>query len=143
VTGVRYLSPVSPSFQYEDAKAAIEWLQRAFGFEPRLVVPGEDGQIVHSEIWAGGSSFSVASASAKDSLRRITPAQAGGAVTSLCYAVVDDVDAHYERAKAAGAEILMPPTDEDYGGRDYVCRDPGGYIWSFGTYAPDPAAGNG
>ena len=134
-----YRSAPSPSFQYEDAPAAIDWLQRAFGFRAGLVVPGEDGTIVHSEIWAGDHSIGVTSTS-HDSFERKTPAQAGG-VTSLIYCVVDDVDAHYERAKAAGAEILMPPTDQDYGGRDYACRDPGGYIWSFGTYAPDPAGG--
>jgi uncharacterized glyoxalase superfamily protein PhnB len=52
------------------------------------------------------------------------------------YMVVDDPDAHFARAKAANAGILMEPTDEDYGGRDYACRDIEGHVWSFGTYVP-------
>jgi uncharacterized glyoxalase superfamily protein PhnB len=50
--------------------------------------------------------------------------------------VVDEVDAHFARAKAAGAEIIREPEDQDYGGRDYSARDPEGNVWSFGTYAP-------
>jgi uncharacterized glyoxalase superfamily protein PhnB len=53
------------------------------------------------------------------------------------YIVVDDVDAHHRRAVEHGAEILMPPTDQDYGSRDYMARDAEGNIWSFGTYAPE------
>ena len=53
------------------------------------------------------------------------------------YVVVDDVDAHHRRAVEHGAEILMPPTDQDYGSRDYMARDLEGNLWSFGTYAPE------
>jgi uncharacterized glyoxalase superfamily protein PhnB len=53
------------------------------------------------------------------------------------YVVVDDVDAHHQHAVDHGAEILMPPTDQDYGSRDYLARDTEGNIWSFGTYAPE------
>lgn len=49
---------------------------------------------------------------------------------------MEDVDAHHDRAKAAGATILMEPAEQDYGGRLYTCRDPEGYIWSFGSYDP-------
>ena len=52
------------------------------------------------------------------------------------YVVVDDTDAAYERAKAAGATILEGPVDRDYGSRDFICRDPEGNVWSFGTYWP-------
>ena len=55
------------------------------------------------------------------------------------YLVVDDPDAHYERAVAAGAEIVQPLTDEDYGSRGYTARDPEGNVWSFGTYQPATA----
>jgi len=53
--------------------------------------------------------------------------------------VIEDTDAHYERAKAAGAEIVEEPQDKDYGSRDYTARDPEGNVWTFGTY--DPFAG--
>jgi uncharacterized glyoxalase superfamily protein PhnB len=56
------------------------------------------------------------------------------------YIVVDDIDAHHRRAVEHGAEILMPPTDQDYGSRDYMARDAEGNIWSFGTYAPEIGA---
>jgi uncharacterized glyoxalase superfamily protein PhnB len=51
--------------------------------------------------------------------------------------VVDDLDGHYARAKAAGAEIIMEPHDTEYGSRDYAARDIEGHQWYFGTYAPD------
>jgi uncharacterized glyoxalase superfamily protein PhnB len=59
-----------------------------------------------------------------------------GGHTQLVYVYVDDVDAHCERARAAGAEILREPEDQDYGARDYTARDPEGHIWSFGNYRP-------
>ena len=55
------------------------------------------------------------------------------------YVVVDDADAHFARAKAAGAQIVREPVTQDYGGRDYTCKDPEGHVWTFGTY--DPMAG--
>lgn len=59
-----------------------------------------------------------------------------GAGPSGVYVVVDDVDAHHRRAVEHGAEIVMEPTDQDYGSRDYMARDAEGNVWSFGTYAP-------
>jgi uncharacterized glyoxalase superfamily protein PhnB len=67
-----------------------------------------------------------------------TPAQLDGQATGGMYVIVDDLDAHYERAKAAGAEILTEPHEQDYGSRDYAARDPEGFVWSFGTYRPGP-----
>ena len=64
-----------------------------------------------------------------------TVAEAGGN-TQAPYIVIDDVDAHAERARAAGAEIIVEPEDQDYGGRVYSARDPEGYVWSFGSYDP-------
>ncbi|MCP9993150.1 VOC family protein [Streptomyces albogriseolus] len=56
------------------------------------------------------------------------------------YVVVDDVDAHHRRAVEQGVEVLMPPTDQDYGSRDYMVRDVEGNVWTFGTYAPEVGA---
>jgi uncharacterized glyoxalase superfamily protein PhnB len=67
-----------------------------------------------------------------------TPKALGGINQSI-YVVIDDTDSHYERAKAAGAEIVMEPYDQDHGSRDYAARDPEGNLWNFGTYAPQPA----
>jgi uncharacterized glyoxalase superfamily protein PhnB len=65
----------------------------------------------------------------------VRPCDAGG-VTMSTYAIVDDVDAHYARAKAAGAVITREPVTQDYGGRDYTAKDPEGNVWTFGTYDP-------
>src|SRR5262245_38612068 len=67
------------------------------------------------------------------------PDEVGGAETQSCYVVVDDADRHYQNAKAAGAAILLDISDDHQGGRGYACRDPGGHIWSFGTYDPWPS----
>ncbi len=64
------------------------------------------------------------------------PAALGGVGSQSCYLIVDDADAHYRRAVAAGAEIVVEIKDEDYGGRGYSCRDPEGHLWHFGTYDP-------
>ena len=73
--------------------------------------------------------------SAFDEMQR-PPRATNGIVTQSAYIVVDDVDAHYKIALAAGAEIVMIPQDQDYGGRLYSCRDPEGHLWSFGSYNP-------
>ena len=52
------------------------------------------------------------------------------------YVVVEDPDAHHERAVAAGAQIVRAMRDEEYGSRGYTARDPEGNVWSFGTYRP-------
>jgi uncharacterized glyoxalase superfamily protein PhnB len=63
-------------------------------------------------------------------------AEVGGVGTQSAYVVVEDCDAHYARAVAAGAEVLLDIVDRDYGGRGYSCRDPEGHVWSFGSYDP-------
>ena len=60
----------------------------------------------------------------------------GGSETQSAYVMVPDADAHYARAKATGAKILLDIKDEDYGGSGYTCRDLEGHIWGFGTYDP-------
>src|SRR5262245_9848138 len=127
---------VIPALQYKDAKAAIEFLCRAFGFEKKAVYEDKDGSVAHAELTHGNGMIMLGSA--KDTeygklLKR--PADAGG-VTMSVYIIVDDVDAHFARAKAAGAAIAREPVTQDYGGRDYTCKDPEGHVWSFGTYDP-------
>lgn len=117
-----------PGVQYEDARAAIEWLGRAFGFEEQTLVPGEgERDVAHAELRFGGGIVMLGS-------KRSDVFSSGKA---LIYVAVDDLDGHYQRAKAAGAEIVMEPFDTDYGSRDYAARDPEGHVWSFGTYRPE------
>ncbi|MER6222927.1 VOC family protein [Streptomyces sp. 900105755] len=127
---------IYPSLLYTDAKAAIKQLTEAFGFTELSVYEGEDGMVLHAELVQGNGAVMLGS---RGRGGRFDAAMEGGGPTGV-YIVVDDVDAHHQRAVDHGAEILMPPTDQDYGSRDYMARDVEGNIWSFGTYAPEIAA---
>jgi uncharacterized glyoxalase superfamily protein PhnB len=121
---------------YADASAAIRQLTTAFGFTELAVYEGEDGKVVHAELVQGGGVVMLGS---KGRGGRFDEAMKGAGPAGV-YVVVDDVDAHHRRAVEHGAEILMPPTDQDYGSRDYMARDVEGNVWSFGTYAPETGA---
>ena len=126
-----------PTLRYRDAATAIEWLCKAFGFEKHLVVPGENGSIAHAQLVFGNGMVMLGSAGDDEFSRYQQPPEAAGGVgTQSAYIIVRDPDAHYERALAAGAEIVLAIKDEDYGGRGYTCRDPEGHIWNFGSYDP-------
>lgn len=128
---------VIPCLRYRNAPAAIEWLCQNFGFEKRLVVPNEDGTIAHAQLGFGNGMIMLGSVVESEFGRLMKqPDEIGGAETQSSYLVVSDADAIYERAKAAGAEIVMEIKDEDYGGRGFSCRDLEGRLWSIGTYDP-------
>jgi uncharacterized glyoxalase superfamily protein PhnB len=128
-------SKVFPALRYQDAPAAIDWLCRAFGLEKQLVIPGPNGTISHAQL-KFGPDYIMLGSSKDDSLRLKSPRELGG-VTQSIYIYIADVDAHHDRAKAAGAEILVPLQNTDYGSREYSARDPEGHIWHFGTYLPE------
>ena len=122
-----------PSLTYDDPMAAIEWLERAFGFTRRLIVPGPNGTVMHSEMTFGNGVVMIGSA--KPDERRQSPRSLGGSNQALS-AYVADPDAHYKRAIEAGARITRELRDEEYGARGYMCEDPAGHIWYFGDYVP-------
>ena len=122
-------SGIYASMRYRDAHAAIDWLERAFGLERRLVYEGEGGRVDHAELTYGEGLIMVGSERPGDENRR--------AGQGWAYVVVADIDAHYEAAAEAGATITEEPHHEDHGSF-YGARDPEGNLWSFGTY--DPAA---
>lgn len=126
-------SGIYPTLSYDDAERAIEWLCRAFGFEKRLVVPGPNGSVRHSELSLGGDVIMVSSARPDEG--RVGPRSLRGASHGLCVRVADP-DAHFARAQAAGAVIVHPLKDEDYGSRGYTCMDLEGHTWYFATYSP-------
>ena len=131
-------STVIPTMRYRDAPAAIEWLCRAFGFEKHLVVPGEEeGTIAHAQLRFGNGMIMLGSARDDEFGKLIKPPRDLGDVgTQSAYVIVEDANAHYARAVAAGAEIVVEIKDEDYGGRGYACKDPEGHLWNFGSYDP-------
>ena len=125
---------IFPALLYRDASAALEWLGRAFGFEEKAVHRGEDGAIQHAELRLGAGVVMVGE-------QREAGWMGGRAPDALAsplslYVVVDDPDAHHDRAAAAGATIVRELADMDYGSREYSARDLEGNLWSFGTYDP-------
>ena len=131
---------VIPALQYEDAPAAIDFLCRAFGFEKKAVYAGEGGAIAHAELALGDGMVMLGSAKDTEYSKLLVRPHAAGGVTMSVYCIVTDADAHFARAKAAGAEITSEPVTQSYGGRDYTCKDPEGHVWTFGTYDPWAAA---
>ena len=128
---------IIPTFRYRDAAAAIDWLCKAFGFRRHLVVPAEDGLIAHAQLVLGNGMIMLGSAGDDEFGKLQRPlATPDTPVSQSPYVIVSDVDAHHARAVAAGAQVVIAPNEEDYGGRGYSCRDPEGNLWNFGSYDP-------
>jgi uncharacterized glyoxalase superfamily protein PhnB len=124
---------VWPCLVYRDAPAATAWLEAAFGFVPTASYTrdGDDSIVEHAEMrWPLGGGIMFGSAGKDDGA---FGSRAPG--TGAMYVVCEDPDALFERATAAGAEVVMGLTDTDYGSRDFAVRDPEGNLWSFGTYS--------
>src|SRR5262245_18088552 len=106
---------IAGGMKYRNAPAAIEWLCRAFGFEKHLVVPGPNDTIMHAQLAFGNGMIMLGSGTESEYGRLVKhPDQVGGATQGV-YLVVNDADAVYASAKAAGAEIVIDIKDEDYG----------------------------
>ena len=116
---------VSPYLYYRDGIAAMKFLEQAFGFRERMCMVDEDGTLRHGEMQLGNA---VVMLGCPPDLR--TPKELGQ-VTVGMYVHVPDVDAHYEQAVAAGADVDGPPVDQSYGERSYGARDPEGHQWWF------------
>lgn len=115
---------------YRDPRAAIAWLQKAFGFEVAMLIETPDGAIAHAELSLGDALIMVGGEWDADHL---SPASVGGRNTQSIHIQIDtSLDAHFERARAAGAGIYAEPETQFYGDRTYRCRDPEGHIWTVG-----------
>jgi uncharacterized glyoxalase superfamily protein PhnB len=122
-------SAVIPVLIYPDVREAVAWLTNAFGFAERVQI-GEDHR---SQLRFGDGAVIVGDV--RNDRRPPRP----GEVTHSVLVRVDDVDAHYERAVAHGAKILMEPTDFEYGERQYTAEDPAGHQWTFSETLSDVA----
>jgi uncharacterized glyoxalase superfamily protein PhnB len=123
---------VWPTLRAHDARGLIRFLVDSFGFE-ETVVYGDGDRVDHAQLsWPEGGGIMLGSV--RDDGNAI-PTQPG---TFGAYVVTARLDELYERASAAGAEIISPPHDTDYGSRDFAARDPEGNRWSFGTYRGEP-----
>jgi uncharacterized glyoxalase superfamily protein PhnB len=121
-------APLMSAVCYQDPKAAIRWLEQAFGFELFMLIEDGEGNLVHSEMRFGNAVVMIGNEWSAD---HKSPKSIGGKNTQTVHIqLTTDVDAHCERARAAGAEILMEPANQFYGDRTYRCRDPEGHIWT-------------
>jgi uncharacterized glyoxalase superfamily protein PhnB len=121
---------VVPALVYKDSMAAFDWLQTAFGFEPAMLITDEEGRLAHSEMTFGDGWIMVGNEWSDD---HKSPLNLGGKGTQTVHVqMISGIDEHCERARKAGAEILMEPEDQFYGDRSYRARDLEGHIWTFG-----------
>lgn len=116
--------------RYEDAQRGIDFLERAFGFERRSIHE-EGGVVLHAELALGESVVLIGSVT-EGEFGELAPPPGHAAL----YVVVDDADAHHDRAVSEGAPVVMDLRDQEYGSREYAARDPEGNLWTFGTYDP-------
>lgn len=126
------MTVITPYVFYENVSSALERLSKAFGLRERFRMPGPDGKVAHAEMeLADGVVMMGAPGPDYQS-----PAKHGHQ-DQMLYVYVDDVDAHYERAKAAGAKIVAEPEDQFYGDRRYGAEDIEGHLWNFATRVRD------
>jgi uncharacterized glyoxalase superfamily protein PhnB len=127
---------VWPTLRAHDARALIRFLVEAFGFE-ETVVYGEGDRVDHAQLsWPPGGGIMLGSANRGENDQWALPPGTFGA-----YVVADDIKPIHDRAVKAGAEIIRPPADTDYGSHEFAALDPEGNRWSFGTYRGEPRAG--
>jgi PhnB protein len=124
------MQTITPYLLYEDAAAALGFLSRAFGFEELRRIEGPEGRVNHAEVRIGDGEVHLGEPAEPTSPNRL------GGTAVLLYVYVADVDAHFGRACAAGAEIVDEPADQDYGDRRYHARDPEGHSWYFAQRRP-------
>jgi uncharacterized glyoxalase superfamily protein PhnB len=120
------MQTITPYLLYEDVEAALAFLSRAFGFKEVLRYKSEEGYVNHAEMRLGDGKIYLG-----DPGDQYRNPRALGNETVGIYVVVDDVDGHFERANAAGAEIREEPADQEYGERRYTARDHEGHVWYF------------
>jgi uncharacterized glyoxalase superfamily protein PhnB len=116
-----------PVLRYLDAKGAIDWLERTFGFQRMVAYEDKEGVVRHAELSFGTGVMMLGTAD-PTALPGFTPP----------YVYLPDPDAHHARASEAGAEIVQAPWDTEHGSREYTARDIEGNEWYFGTYRPLP-----
>lgn len=118
-----------PSITYADPPAAVSWLGEAFGFELSMAITAQDPNWGHWEMTFGGGTIMVGGVW-NDQVK--TPTMAGGDTQNVHVHLSGGLDAHWERARRAGAVIVREPAEEFYGDRVYTALDPEGHRWTFG-----------
>jgi len=127
------MQTIFPILRYNDARGAIRWLCEAFGFVELFSVPESGPYVRHARLKLGANLIMLGSVRPGDGI--MSPKTLGSA-TQMLAVYVADPDAHFERAQAAGAKILAPPNDTDFGSREYHVLDLEGHPWTFSTFRP-------
>lgn len=121
---------LSSALSYRDPKAALKWLEAAFGFETIMVITDAEGSLGHSQMSFGNGIVMIGNEWTAD---HKSPMSIEGKNTQTVHVhLAEDIDKHCARAKAAGAEIIQGLETQFYGDRTYRARDPEGHIWTFG-----------
>lgn len=126
---------VVASLSYRDPIAAMRWLEGAFGFETSVLITDADGGVAYAEMSYRDAPFGVMrewdSSALLGAARMRSPLSLDGANTQFFRVSVEDIDAHCERARTAGARITQEPADQFYGERTYRALDLEGHVWNF------------
>jgi uncharacterized glyoxalase superfamily protein PhnB len=130
-----------PNVFYDDVAAAVRFLHDAFGFEARFQHRADDGTVEHAQLGLGEALVMLGRADDARALRPVKSPKRAGFVTGGVYVFVGDVDAHFARAKRAGADIALEPADMFWGDRIYCAVDPEGHFWTFATHVRDVTFG--
>ena len=123
--------------QYRDATKAVDWLCTTFGFQPKSVYKNNGGEVLHAELQLGNALIMISPRTDSPFGRMIkTPLEIGNFNTHAIYIIIEEIEAHYQKAIDEGANIVLELVEQAYGGKDYTCKDLEGFLWSFGTYNP-------
>jgi len=129
MTNQPHRATLASAVVYKDPDAALDWLEKAFGFERSMVITDADGNLSHAEMTVG-ECYLMVGAEWADHVA--SPASVGGKNTQSVHVHLDtDLDAHCARARAADAEVVRQPEDQFYGDRVYSVKDPEGHVWTF------------
>jgi uncharacterized glyoxalase superfamily protein PhnB len=120
---------VAPYLFYDDVDRAVRFLESAFGMRRIFESPDPEGGLAHAQL--AHDNGKVMLGKTGRGLKLVKSAGAMDALHAGVYVYTDDVDAHCERARAAGAKILLPPADQPWGDRMYCATDPEGQFWMF------------
>lgn len=128
-------SSISPHLTVRDVKAAAEFYAKAFGFQIKMMLPGQQGKIMHAQLNHGSSTLMVGPESIQRGMKAPITSGLNPPVSLFIY--VDDVDATHKNALALGAKELIAPGDQFFGSRTSVVVDPDGHQWMVAQHKKD------
>ena len=124
-----------PRVAYKDRRSAVEWLEKAFGFQTTMLATDREGRVVHAEMKFGNGLIQIGSE--WESIK--APNSVDGVNTqNICVQIDSGIDGHCARVRAAGGKIIQEPSDQFHGDRTYRVVDPQGHVWTFSQKLREP-----